>query len=243
MVQVINAGVVSLEKAPKNDADPTGVAGLRAMADALDKVAADAGGVQLTLPELKKMRDEYQRIAKDIAKAERELAAAAQDRDAIATDGGGGHARRGREAGRSARGSDQQVLPGAVASGGRGTAERRRGHGAGRPLTGRRARNMYPSGGERALRSPGWAIREPRPFHEPLRSVRKDRSLREAALRRSPGRPGRSRRWTTSPERSPRRPTPSPARTARGTSRSSSGRSRRSSPGTTTTSPPTSLRR
>ena len=81
MVQVINSGVVSLEKAPKSDADPTGVAGLRAMADALDKVAADAGGVQLTLPELKKMRDEYQRVAKDIAKAERELAAAAQDKD------------------------------------------------------------------------------------------------------------------------------------------------------------------
>jgi len=81
MVQVINAGVVNLEKAPKSDADPTGVSGLRAMADALDKVAADAGSVQLTLPELKKMRDEYQRIAKDIAKAERELAAAAQDKD------------------------------------------------------------------------------------------------------------------------------------------------------------------
>jgi hypothetical protein len=82
MVQVINAGVVSLEKAPKNEADPTGVADLRAMADAMDKVSTDAGAVQLTLPELKKLRDEYQRMAKDIGKAERELATAAQERDA-----------------------------------------------------------------------------------------------------------------------------------------------------------------
>ncbi len=79
VVQVINAGVVSLEKAPKSESDPTGVSDLRAMADAMDKVAGDASSVQLTLPELKKLRDDYQRMAKDIAKAERELATAAQD--------------------------------------------------------------------------------------------------------------------------------------------------------------------
>jgi hypothetical protein len=82
LVQVINAGVVSLEKAPKNEADPTGIADLRAMADAMDKVGADAAAVQLTTPELKKLRDEYHKMAKDIAKAERELAGAAQERDA-----------------------------------------------------------------------------------------------------------------------------------------------------------------
>lgn len=81
VVQVINAGVVSLEKAPKNEADPSGVSDLRAMADAMDKIAADAASVQLTLPELRKLRDDYQKMAKDIAKAERELASAAQDRD------------------------------------------------------------------------------------------------------------------------------------------------------------------
>jgi hypothetical protein len=81
VVQVINAGVVSLEKAPKNEADPTGVADLRAMADSMDKIAADAQSIQLTLPELKKLRDDYQKMAKEIAKAERELASAAQDRD------------------------------------------------------------------------------------------------------------------------------------------------------------------
>jgi hypothetical protein len=82
VVQIINAGVVSLEKAPKNEADSTGVSDIRAMADAMDKIAADAQNIQLTLPELKKLRDDYQKMAKDIAKAERELASAAQDRDA-----------------------------------------------------------------------------------------------------------------------------------------------------------------
>jgi len=82
LVQVINAGVVSLEKAPKNESDPSGIADLRGMAAAMDKVAADVGGVQLTLPELKKLRDDYQKMARDIAKAERELADAAAERNA-----------------------------------------------------------------------------------------------------------------------------------------------------------------
>lgn len=82
LVEVINGGVLSLEKAPKNESDPTGIADLRAMADAMDKVANDAGSVQLTVPELKKLRDEYHKMAKDIAKAERELAAAAEERNA-----------------------------------------------------------------------------------------------------------------------------------------------------------------
>ena len=82
MVQVINSGVVALEKAPKTESDPTGVTDLLAMADAMDKVALEATSVQLTLPELKKLRDEYQKMVKDIAKAERELASAAKDKDA-----------------------------------------------------------------------------------------------------------------------------------------------------------------
>ena len=82
VVQVINSGVVSLEKAPKNEADPTGASDLRAMADAMDKIAAEAASIQLTLPELRKLRDDYQKMAKEFARAERELAAAAQERDA-----------------------------------------------------------------------------------------------------------------------------------------------------------------
>jgi hypothetical protein len=82
LVQVINGGVVSLEKAPKNDSDPSGIADLRAMAEAMDKIAAETANVQLTLPELKKMRDDYQKMAKEIARAERELASAAEERNA-----------------------------------------------------------------------------------------------------------------------------------------------------------------
>jgi len=81
VVRVINDGVSHVEKIPKNEADPSGVSDLRAMAEAIDKVAADAGNVQLTLPELKKLRDDYQKMAKDIAKAERELASSAQEHD------------------------------------------------------------------------------------------------------------------------------------------------------------------
>lgn len=79
LVTVINSGVVGLEKAPKNEGDPSGVSDLKAMATSMDGVAAETASVQLTLPELKKLRDEYQKMAKDIAKAERELAAAAQE--------------------------------------------------------------------------------------------------------------------------------------------------------------------
>lgn len=81
LVQVINVGVVGLEKAPRNESDPSGISDLRSMADQMDKVAASASGVQLTSPELKKMRDEYYKMVKDIAKAERELAAAAEERN------------------------------------------------------------------------------------------------------------------------------------------------------------------
>jgi chromosome segregation ATPase len=80
VVGMINNAVVGLEKTPKNEADPTGLSDLRAMADAMDKVASDIGAVQITLPELKKLRDRYQNMATDIAKAERELATAHQDK-------------------------------------------------------------------------------------------------------------------------------------------------------------------
>jgi hypothetical protein len=81
LVQVINSGVVSIEKTPRNEADPTGVSDLKAMAEAMDKIAGEAAGVQITVPELKRLRDDYQKMAKEIARAERELAGATQDRD------------------------------------------------------------------------------------------------------------------------------------------------------------------
>ena len=79
LVSVINASVTGLEKVPKNESD--GTSELKAMADAMDKIAANANAIQLSQRDLKKFRDDYQKMAKEIAKAERDLAKAAEDRD------------------------------------------------------------------------------------------------------------------------------------------------------------------
>jgi hypothetical protein len=81
LITVINAGVQSIEKTPKSEGDPTGASDLKAMAEAMDKVASATGGVALTVPEIRKLATDYQKMVKDIAKAERELADAAQERD------------------------------------------------------------------------------------------------------------------------------------------------------------------
>jgi hypothetical protein len=81
LVQVVNAGVQSVERQPKPADDPSGVVGLRAMADAMDKVAANAAKVELTAPELKKISADYQTMAKDVARSAREMAAAADAKD------------------------------------------------------------------------------------------------------------------------------------------------------------------
>jgi capsule polysaccharide export protein KpsE/RkpR len=82
LILVINTGVQGLEKTPKTETDPTGVSDLKAMAERMDRVAAETAGVPVTLPEVKKLASDYQKMAKDIAKAERELATAAESRDA-----------------------------------------------------------------------------------------------------------------------------------------------------------------
>jgi len=81
LIEVINKGVESLNKTPKGGSDPTGAADLKSMADAMDKVAADAAKVELTIPDLKKYSTEYQTMAKDVAKAARDMAAAAEAKD------------------------------------------------------------------------------------------------------------------------------------------------------------------
>jgi len=80
LIEVINKGVESLNKSPKG-ADPTGAADLKSMADSMDKVAADAAKVELTIPDLKKYSADYQTMAKDVAKAARDMAAAAEAKD------------------------------------------------------------------------------------------------------------------------------------------------------------------
>ena len=81
LVQVVNAGVTSVDKQPKPTEDPTGVLGLRALADVMDKVAVDAAKVALTVPELKKLSADYQSMARDVGKSARDMAAAADAKD------------------------------------------------------------------------------------------------------------------------------------------------------------------
>mgnify|MGYP000940007812 CR=1 FL=1 len=72
LIEVINKGVDSLNKASKsNSADPTGTTEYKTMADTMEAVAADAAKVELTVPELKKLSQDYQTMAKDVAKAAR----------------------------------------------------------------------------------------------------------------------------------------------------------------------------
>lgn len=81
LVQVINAGVQSLEKQDKFEGDSSGIAALKAMADVLDKLAADSAKVQLTAPELQGYATEYQAMAREVSRSAREMAAAAEAKD------------------------------------------------------------------------------------------------------------------------------------------------------------------
>jgi hypothetical protein len=82
LIAVANKGVQSIEKGTKAGTDQGGSSELKVMADAMDKVAADAAQVKLTTAELQKFSGEYQAMAKDLAKAARDLASAADANDA-----------------------------------------------------------------------------------------------------------------------------------------------------------------
>lgn len=82
LVTVVNQGVASLDQGMKATSDPTGVAELRSMADAMEKAAADAGKVELSIPELKDFSTRYQGMARDVAKSAREMAGAVDAKDA-----------------------------------------------------------------------------------------------------------------------------------------------------------------
>jgi hypothetical protein len=81
LIQVINTGVQSLEKGGKIPGEDGGVNDLKAMADAMHKVAGDPAKVELTIPELKQYSGSYQAMAKDVAKAARSMAEAAGAKD------------------------------------------------------------------------------------------------------------------------------------------------------------------
>lgn len=82
LIAVTNTGIYNIEKGTKAGADQGVANALRQTADAMDKVAADAAQLKLTIAELQKFSGEYQAMAKDVAKAARDLAAAADANDA-----------------------------------------------------------------------------------------------------------------------------------------------------------------
>jgi hypothetical protein len=81
LVEVVNTGVASLDQGMKATSDPTGVADLRSMADAMDKAAADAKKVELSIKELKDFSERYQVMARDVAKSARAMADAVDSKD------------------------------------------------------------------------------------------------------------------------------------------------------------------
>jgi hypothetical protein len=74
LIQVINAGVTSMQKGTKVQGDEHGTTELTLLADAMDKVATDASKVELSIPELQKYSTEYQTMARQIAKSARQMA-------------------------------------------------------------------------------------------------------------------------------------------------------------------------
>jgi hypothetical protein len=78
---VINRGLDQIETSQqqlKNNPDRT--VELRAMADALEKLAAEAGAVPLETPELRELSGRYQKMAKEAALHARALADAEKEK-------------------------------------------------------------------------------------------------------------------------------------------------------------------
>ncbi|WP_437995777.1 hypothetical protein WMF26_31755 [Sorangium sp. So ce185] len=82
LIAVINQGVQNVERREAESDGQVGSGDLRAMADVLDKAAADAARVALTTPELQRFSEEYRAMAKETARATRDLATAVDADDA-----------------------------------------------------------------------------------------------------------------------------------------------------------------
>jgi hypothetical protein len=80
LIAVINKGIENLEKGQKKGGE-AGPSELKAMADAMDKVAEDAAKVKLSIAQLKDFSEKYQKMAKDVATSARDMAAAAEEKN------------------------------------------------------------------------------------------------------------------------------------------------------------------
>jgi hypothetical protein len=80
LIAVINVGVASLQPAAIGR-KRTGIDGLTALGDATDRVGADVGKVDVTLPQLAKVRGEYVTLVTDVGRIARDLADAMTTKD------------------------------------------------------------------------------------------------------------------------------------------------------------------
>jgi methyl-accepting chemotaxis protein len=85
-VTVINSGVDRVTKTINTVPDSgAAVSELRSLADEMDAISAETKKVELSLPDLQRISDQYQKMVTDIAAAARELAEAVDsvDREAV----------------------------------------------------------------------------------------------------------------------------------------------------------------
>lgn len=75
---LINATADRVDEAQASPLDPSG---LKALADVLEKSAAEADALKLGVPELAKHAKDYAALQRDVAKAAREMAAAGEASD------------------------------------------------------------------------------------------------------------------------------------------------------------------
>lgn len=86
LTATINTTADRVDKAQASPLDPSG---LKALADALDKSAAEADALKLTVPELQAHAKSYSSLTRDVAKTAREMAAAGEARDRPRADAAG----------------------------------------------------------------------------------------------------------------------------------------------------------
>jgi hypothetical protein len=82
LIAVINVGVASLQPAAIGR-KKSGVDGLNALADATDRVGSEVAKVDVTLPELTKVRSDYVALVGNVGRIARDLADAVTAKDEI----------------------------------------------------------------------------------------------------------------------------------------------------------------
>jgi hypothetical protein len=84
LIGVINDGVMRLESTANGMADSSGVGDLNRMADTMEETAASATNLQLTDPELVRLGAQYVTMAREVVRAARRMAIAAQTKEGTA---------------------------------------------------------------------------------------------------------------------------------------------------------------